>query len=218
MLRSILTLFLVAFSGVYLYGQKMSDSELLAYSLKNMDLKFENPRGFEQLILPHPGFLSIKGENELIGSIDYTLKPIGSDKYHIALGFYDSDTSRSGRVTSRFYEYYDNNQLKIIKSIADVPYTKENINGTFPNLDKEDIDTSKIRFFDAARLKKYKADYGGIANVILEKPYLEKYWKIKVLFFYKKGEGEVYQYYFYNDGVPIDKIIKQTEYMLTFRK
>gem|GEM_PF-2118804 len=217
MSKTMLTFFVITIIGqLSLFGQQKSDAELLAYHLKRMDLNFKSPKDFEQLILPHPIFLPTKNKHQLIGGLDYKLKPIGSDKYHIALGFYDSDTS--GKTLTRFYEYDDHNQLKVIMSLAGVPYTYENVPDPFQNFDKEDIDTNKIRFFDTARLKKYNADYGGIANVGLEKPYLDKYWKIKVLFFYKQGEGEVYQYYFYNEGVPIDKIIKQTEHMLNFKK
>jgi hypothetical protein len=33
---------------------------------------------------------------------------------------------------------------------------------------------------------------------------------------YKKDHGEVYAFYFYNEGTPIDKYFKENAFMLTF--
>jgi hypothetical protein len=130
----------------------------------------------------------------------------------LAISFFDLD--KTGWVGRGVDDPYDeNNQLIVIRYLIGLPPTPEERVGKFDM----NLDTNKVKFFNKDELKKYGATYGGIAEIPMDKAYWKEYWKLRILFFFKKGKGEVYQYYFYNDGAPVDQVVSDTRYTITFK-
>lgn len=184
--------------------------EQVTYHSKRMNFVFKQPIGFNEYSRADTVFWPGKGSS-LLNAISYKIKSINADVV-VALSFYDLDpTNIIGKPPT--YNYDDNNQLIGIRYLIGIPPTEQERSGKFDM----DLDTNKVRFFKEGELNKYGATYGGIANNPLDKPYYKQYWKLKILFFFKKGTGEVYQYYFYNDGAPIDNVISKTKNMIQFK-
>ncbi|WP_457287514.1 hypothetical protein [Pedobacter sp. UYP24] len=175
-----------------------------------MNLTFKKPRGFQEVSRADTVFWPGKGST-FLNSIDYKIKPDKADII-VAISFFDLDsTNVIGKPPARDYDDY--NQMIGIRYLIGLPPSPEERKGIF----NTDLDTSKVKFFNAEELKKYGATSGGIAEVPMDKAYWKEYWKLRILFFFKKGEGEVYQYYFYNDGAPIDQTVRETRYMIGFK-
>lgn len=134
----------------------------------------------------------------------------------IAFDFFDAD--KTGSVVAPSYKYDENNYKKKINNMLDTSshYITKNDITTIRSVSTI-LNSDKIHFLNTAELKKYGTDDGGFLDIPVVYPFRKFYHKIKVFFMYKKGEGEVYIYYFYNDGFPIDDYIKKNRYMLTFQ-
>lgn len=183
--------------------------EQVLYHSKRMNFDFKQPNGFNEYSRADSLFWPGKGST-FLNAVSYKIK--SNDDVVVALSFFDLDpTNVIGKPPAHNYD--DNNQLIGIRYLIGIPPTEQERSGKF----NMDLDTNKVRFFKERELKKYGATYGGIANIPLDKPYYKEYWKMKILFFFKEGKGEVYQYYFYNEGAPIDKVVSRTKNMIQFK-
>jgi hypothetical protein len=183
----------------------------LNHFTKRMGISYDVPPRFQEVIRPDT-MLFKPTKREYITSISYTLRPKDADVI-LALSFYDLDeTGWIGQGPA--HNYNDNNQMTRVRYLIGLPPTSEEKKGTF----EMNLDTNKVRFFNETELKKYGATYGGIANIPMDKLYMNHYKMLRLLFFFKKGKGEVYQYYFYNDSILLDKTMRNSKYMLTFKE
>jgi len=184
--------------------------EELMYHSKRMSFDFKQPIGFKEFNRADTVFWPGKGST-FLNAISYKIKSSNADVI-VALSFYDLDSTNVFGA-SPAHNYDNNNQLIGIRYLIGIPPTPEERSDKFDM----DLDTNKVRFFNEAELNRYGATYGGIANIPLDKAYYKQYWKMKILFFFKKGKGEVYQYYFYNEGAPIEQIVLETKSMIKFK-
>lgn len=206
---TLLTIVLLWFAIEQSQSQTMKPIKLLTYHCKRMGLEYNQPSSFQEFELADSLFWRAKG-GAFLNSIVYKIKPENADVV-IGLSFYDLD--KTGWVGPGVnMKYDDNNQLIGIRYLIGLPPTPEERAGKFDM----DLDTNKIKFFPDEELKKYGATYGGIAEIPMDKAYWKDYRKLRILFFFKKGKGEVYQYYFYNEGGPIDKTVNDSRYILKF--
>jgi hypothetical protein len=192
-------------------AQMMKPIELLSHYRKRMGLEYNQPSDFQEVERADTVFWPGKGST-FLNAIAYKIKP-GNADIIIALSFYNlNKTGLVGPVVKMKYD--DNNQLIGIRYLIGLPPTPEERAGKFDM----NLDTSKVKFFNDEELKKYGATYGGIAEIPMDKAYWQEYWKLRILFFFKKGKGQVYQYYFYNEGDPIDKTVNDSRYILKFKE
>ncbi|MGV8880331.1 MAG: hypothetical protein ACOH2A_15025 [Sphingobacteriaceae bacterium] len=202
-------LILFLFITIACSGQ-LKPIEKVSYHSKRMNFDFKQPLGFQEMSRADTVFWPGKG-SAFLNAISYKIKPNNADVV-VALSFFD--VYKSNVVSAARTRNYDrNNQLIGIRYLIGIPPSQEERVGKFNML----VDTSKVKFFDKAELKKYGATYGGIANIPMDKAYYKQYWKLKILFFFKEGAGEVYQYYFYNEGAPIEQTVRDTKYMVKFK-
>ncbi len=192
-------------------AQKLTPIEMINHYTKRMGIQYHPPSGFREVTRADTVFWPGKGSS-FLNNISYKIKPDNADVI-LAISFYDLD--KTGWVGPGVnMKYDDNNQLIGIRYLIGMPPSAEERAGEFDM----DLDTNKVKFFNEDELRKYGATYGGVAEIPMDKAYWKEYWKLRILFFYKKGKGEVYQYYFYNDGAPIDKTIRDSRYILTFNE
>lgn len=187
---------------------KLGDSN---YYIKRMGINYYSPSKFKEVIRPDT-MLFKPTRREFITSICYTFKPENADVI-LALSFYDLDET-GWRGEGPAHNYNDNNQMVRVSYLIELPPTSEEREGKFDM----NLDTNKVRFFNEDELKKYGATYGGIANIPMTRLYMNHYRMLRLLFFFKKGKGEVYQYYFYNDSADLNKAMHDSKYMLTFKE
>ena len=133
-------------------------------------------------------------------SMFYTI--INNDE-SVAVGFYTFATGPNYSIPR--YTYNEGNFKRIINDLADSMAFR-----------KETLDTNVFSFYRGEALKKCNADVACTYTVQMSRPYMDKYYLCKGFCMYKKDHGEVYAFYFYNKGTPIDKYLKENAFMLTF--
>lgn len=188
-------------------AQALISKQKFQTSLEELNLKFKAPKGYTYLDEPDSLFSTTKGE-AFLPAMGYK---IISRNAKLLLGVALINEKPKG--LTKHYTYSESNQLMLIGNLL----------GLSPAMRTGDLDTirknlegSGVVFFDELILKKYNATYGGIAKLILHKPYRNFYKNLKILFFYKKGYGEVYQFYFYNSDADLSLAVKETSDILKF--
>jgi len=194
------------------------ESEKLSFMFdqfnKRMNMKFKFPKGMlEEKIIDSTIYRPHKNAGSTDG-IFYKIKPEDSDNLSIAFALYDSgpvllDTARYGYTSKSFAHK--------LNYLLDTRPLFEEKNGEVTKVERSYVlDSTRMTIFTGRELKKFGADCAGMVDVPVDIPYLGKYHKMKILFMQKDTEGEAYVYYFYNDGVDIDKYLKETKYMWIF--
>jgi hypothetical protein len=129
----------------------------------------------------------------------------------IRLTFFGTDSSKmKGRVGR--WMYNEDNHQRVVNGLMSGDYLKK------VGVEKYGIiDSSKVSFITGTELMKYNADDAGIVDIPVTRPYLGIYNKLKLLYMYKKGRGEAYSFYYYNDEKALKKYLAETKYMLTYK-
>ena len=208
-----LVLFWILLFNVVAYGQSKDD---LDRHVQRLNLVYTPVKDYEEVAISYPEDNFVPRSNSgILNGFMYKIKPIKDDVI-IVFSFFDTDTA--GKNFSSAYEYSEDNHIVKMNYLIDNRELFLEEDGMVTELKRDStFDSGKVKLFAGKELKKYGADDAGIIDVPVDRPYRGKYNKLKVFFMYKKGEGEVYKYYFYNDETSIDKYIKDTEYVLTFK-
>jgi hypothetical protein len=186
---------------------------VINYQRYMMGLNVNIPKDFTGTDKPDTERYTPRPDIDLMSSSAYKLT---SKDNHVVikLTFFSTDTAKmKGRMIGKWF-YIEANHQHIINNLMDT----SNVNTRSYNRKEYDlIDSNKVNVFKADELKKYNADDAGIANIPVTRPYKGIYHKLKVLYMYKKGRGEVYSFYYYNDDISLQKYLDETRYMLTYR-
>ena len=78
--------------------------------------------------------------------------------------------------------------------------------------------TEEYTFFTPSQLMHYNIDAAGTYSIKVDIPDGGKYKKCKVIFMQKRKRGEVFIYFFYNDGVDVDRYIQNFRSVFIFEK
>jgi len=175
---------------------------------KRTDLIYHLPSGFKEVVRPDTLFWG----SAIIVSIDYKIKPTDADIF-LAMRFYDLDGAGYTQQGPTL-NYNNINRITKLRINLGLPKTSKDDRNTI----EINLDTNKITFFNQTELKKYGATYGGVVDIPMDRPYWKQYKMLRLVFFFNKGEGQVYQYYFYNDNALIDKAMRDSKYILTFKE
>ncbi|TCC99962.1 hypothetical protein [Pedobacter psychroterrae] len=204
------------FALANLHGQAKID--FLSLGIKTLNLNYTPlERSVElQSIMPDDNYVP-RPNSGILNGFDYKMKP-AEDDVVIVFSFFDSDTVTRKRSTK--FSYNDTDHIeKINYLIYDEPIFYEDSDGTVRRIGRSTtLNPKKAYIFKGQKLKRYGADDAALFDVPVSRAYQGKYHKLKVFCMYKKNEGEVWIYYFYNEGAKIDKHIRDTEYILTFKK
>jgi len=203
---------LLLFGFLNSFGQK----SFLDYYINQMNMKYDCPPDFiEEKIIDSTAYMPRRNSGFLNG-VFYKLKPKDSDSLSIALSFFDVGPILRNRENHS--SYTEKSFARTINYLLDTRPLFEERGGEVIEVKRGDVlDTTKIQMFKDMALKRYGADRAGIIDVPVDIPYLGKYHKLKILFMEKKGTGEAYIYYHYNDGQDITRYIEKTKYILTFK-
>jgi len=175
---------------------------------KRTDLIYHLPSGFKEVVGPDTVFWG----KEIITRIDYKIKPRNTDIF-LAMCFYDLDGA-GWTQQGPTLDYNNMDRMTRLRLSIGLPSTSKEEKKTI----EINLDTNKITFFNQTELKKYGATYGGVVDIPMDRPYWKQYKMLRLVFFFNKGEGQVYQYYFYNDSALLDKIMDDSKYILTFKE
>lgn len=193
------------------FGQNRSAKDRLISRAKKMDLTLNLPDGFEEINGPDSLFSTTSGETYL-PAMSYKLQSI---RRNVLLGFSLYDERQKGFIGTPNYTYYPYNQLLVLRSLLGESPISDNVSIKTLNMA---FDTTKVKFFNDDLLEVYHATYGGVADIPLHRPYRGLYKRLKVLFLYKLGYGETYQFYFYNDKREVEAVLNKTLSVITFAK
>lgn len=172
-------------------------------------VNYKVPPGFIDGDITEKSYMPYAGSGDI--NIDFTIKPVEDD---ILIGFYFFNTTMPGVDYSKF-RYIEDNVTRIVNSLIGIPRTYDSQGGI--NTKKlESMNSKIITLFKGKKLKAYNADYAGIFDVPVQIPFYS-YKRCKIFFMYKKSLGEVWKYYFFNDGTDIDSYLKKTEFLTSFK-
>jgi hypothetical protein len=193
------------------YTRSLPKDFFLNYSIYTMSLEFNKPRNFVGSDIRDTGrFYYPRPDAYNMPETDYTF--MSRDNHVvIKLAFFETDTSKI-KIIGEPWSYNEDNHYRKINGLIDGDYFKKVGYKKFGVLD-----TSRVTLITGEELKKYSADDAGIADIRVTNPYKGIYHKLKVLYMYKKGKGEVYSFYYYNDDRALNKYLTETKYMLTYK-
>jgi len=153
---------------------------------------------------PHKGYAA------QMSSPSYQLT--SKDKHvMISFTFFNTDTAKTKFIGRWIYN--EDNHQRTVNGMLDSTSSRVRVYGKEYGI----LDSNKVTLFKGEELKKYGADDAGIADIPVLYPYKNIYRKMKLFFMYKKGKGEVYLTYYYNDDISLQKYLAETKYMLTFK-
>jgi len=184
----------------------------LNYNIYMMGLRFKKPDDFFSNNQRDSNYYTIRKDVLMMPAVGHEL--ISTDKkVEIRLSFAETDTSKMKYLKGQpKWNYSNDNHQRIINGLIDGNYFKKFGYEKFGVLD-----SSKVSFITGAELKKYNADDAGIVDIPVTNPYKGIYHKLKLLYMYKKGRGEAYSFYYYNDEKALKKYLDETRYMLTYK-
>lgn len=218
MTLSFLSLFIfsASFSQLVAPASQERLSFMFDYYSKQMNMKFKFPKGMvEEKIVDSTMYRPHANARPLDG-IFYGIKPKDSNNLSIAFALYPKSEPISRDTV--IYGHASKSFARKLNYLLDTRPLFEEKNGELVRIGRSNIlDATKMNIFEGQELKKYGADCAGLVDVPLEIPFLGKYHKLKILFMEKRTEGEAYLYYFYNDGVDVNKYIEKTKYMWVFK-
>lgn len=206
---------LLLIAVVDLHGQARRD--YLSLGIKLLNLNYTPLKGYVELQSTMPDDNYVPRPNSgILNGFYYKMKPVDDDVV-IVFSFFNSDTINTKRSIKFSYSDADHIE-KINYLIYDEPIFTEDIDGNIRRIGRPTtLDPKKAYIFKGRKLKKYGADDAALFDVPVSNPYQGKYHKLKVFCMYKKNVGEVWIYYFYNEGARIDKYIRDTQFILTFK-
>jgi serine protease Do len=118
------------------------------------------------------------------------------------------------------HHYTDRSHVIKMNYLIDTRPLYREKNGQSKKIERDstfDVHSKRIKLYSGKILETYHADDAGLIEVLTDNAFQNKYNNLKIFFMYKRGVGEVYIQYFYNEGTDIDKYIDKTRYMLTFK-
>ncbi|WP_214229579.1 hypothetical protein [Pedobacter sp. B4-66] len=181
---------------------------------KRLNMKFKFPKGMVEVEIKFSPYTPHQYAGGLDGMF-YQVKPKYNDDLRVVFALHDLENTPLDSILNG---YVSRSFARKLNYLLDTRPWFEEKNGIVTKIERSDVlDSSKMEIYKGRELKKYGSDCAGMLDIPLETPYLGKYHKLKVLFMLMKTEGEAYLYYFYNDGVDINKYVDLTKYSWTFK-
>ncbi|MES2457401.1 MAG: hypothetical protein V4594_17730 [Bacteroidota bacterium] len=203
--------FLILLGSFCAIGQ---GTEKFDISLKRMHLKFQKPADLN--ISSYVGRSYMAHSSNPMGlSFDQILNT-DNDDLQVGFIFFDNDTTNL--LGTPKYITPEDNYIVEINSQIDTSSNYVEVDGQLELKSRRNImDTTKVHLLKGDSLKNTGAEVAGFFEVPIEFPYRKKYKLCSAYFMNKKERGVVYMYYFYNEGFPIKKYLKNAVHLLTFK-
>jgi hypothetical protein len=193
------------------YGHAVPKDFHFNYYLYAIGLDYNKPPNFTSTdTVSHRNYVPHNGYGASMSSPNYKLT--SSDKAVTMIAIFHPTDSSKMKTIGR-WSYNEDNHQRHINGLLDSVVDNTKVYGPKYGI----LDTNKVAMFKGEELKRYGADDAGLADIPVKYPYEKKYRKMKLFFMYKKGRGEVYVEYFYNDDISFQKAFEETKYMLTYK-